>query len=1337
MKFIKYFLISVVCLVMGIVYSREVPKLKKWILGKITTLSREKGVEISAQEINFKLLPPGIELIGMKLEPKGPMARTLAPSTIDSVQVYLSPASLIAGRFEIGNITVNHPATSVFLRKAQAKPAGKGQNSDPWDQVVNIPVQSLDVNDAQIRVRIEAGDLALQLRNFSLNLVKNYKAGKFDLFAPDVMIKRGDGKVIQLGASTRVVAERNALEISALKLTQGNSYVIARGLGRGDVTKLEFPLVNGRAIVHADVAEATELARILVPQTTIPVSKGEVTLEVTAQQERGRDLSLAAQLETQNIQIAKFQIGDVSTKLSYSNNVARAKSVKFSSPAGKFNFQDVEVHTGKETRVAARVNLDGVELQQLLFQLAVGHGRIPLHMDLTGSVPCEGLVVPEIRFECAGDVNGANFRIWNEDSGKTIAALKSFKITAGMLADKEKLTFPKAMLTIGSSTGTAKGEISFAKGFTFNYHSDKLDFSDITSLADLHYNGAIDITGVTSGDGHAAIMDATILSKDFWFENYGLGDVNMGLRYEKGYLKLSDVTGRHGSLKYDGNANIKLADDERGHTGVEAAHFNFGNIDLTDLEDAFSRKVKLPFDAAGTGSGTVDVSGPFSLSKLNYKLHTQVQHPTVAGESFQELRFDVHGVNGHAFADDVHAKKGDGLVKLTGDVLNSGMMNVVVTGRNLQLADMEHVRSITTAFDGKLNADMTMKEFILAPHVAMSGFVTSTTLNQQILDDSTFDLAINPMGFKFNGQIFNQKINLGFAYPFKEDQPFALKFETKDWDFSSLLGLLGKNQLKRDYEASLTAKVDLQSPEGGFWKSTGNILVNKFTVRRGQSQMRNVDNIFVRFDDGLITVKQLQIEGDNTRLSVTGSKNRKDMLNFNINGRVDMSLLMFLTPFLRDMSGDMQMSTQIGGTLTHPDLLGSAYIKKGYFKTDVLPQPFEDVNIDATFSQARVLVNRLTGHVGGGNLSGAGTITFNSFGDVPVELSGELLGTTLTVPDGVTTHGDFHFGITGNWFPYLLKGDYNVENGTYAVNLGDEQAEGQVKRSTYLPKLIMQKDFIPLSVDLSTHFQKGMSVKNNMFEGDVKGDLEIKGDPSHAVLKGDVNAVPGSKILFRDTPFNVIDARLKFTNPSENNPTIYAQAGTRVRDWDVGLLIQGTKNKYKIDLNSTPPLPEHSIVQLLALGTIDEDDTRPVAQTTFAGSNAPAPVQSQETLQSYEGYGVLLEKIPVRTEIKKRLGVNVRLTQTQDAGNVIMPKIVAEKVWSPSWSMAFSRTIGDRVANDYNVEYKFSRHLSLLGTYEIRDYDPLALSGTALTTQQTTIQSNILGVDLQFQVDFK
>src|SRR5205823_5524313 len=139
-----------------------------------------------------------------------------------------------------------------------------------------------------------------------------------------------------------------------------------------------------------------------------------------------------------------------------------------------------------------------------------------------------------------------------------------------------------------------------------------------------------------------------------------------------------------------------------------------------------------------------------------------------------------------------------------------------------------------------------------------------TTLNQEPLEDSTFDLNFGPRSMAFDARFFADKIRANLNYPRVPDAPLAFSFEADNWDFSGLLGLVGGPNVKRDYETSLSAKVNLVSDEGRLWRSRGEARVSRFYVRHGTAQMQNAKPIVVRFNDGLVSVENLRIDGDNT-----------------------------------------------------------------------------------------------------------------------------------------------------------------------------------------------------------------------------------------------------------------------------------------------------------------------------------------------------------------------------------------------------------------------------------------------------------------------------------------
>ncbi len=64
----------------------------------------------------------------------------------------------------------------------------------------------------------------------------------------------------------------------------------------------------------------------------------------------------------------------------------------------------------------------------------------------------------------------------------------------------------------------------------------------------------------------------------------------------------------------------------------------------------------------------------------------------------------------------------------------------------------------------------------------------------------------------------------------------------------------------------------------------------------------------------------------------------------------------------------------------------------------------------------------------------------------PITHSGTFEKITLNVPDKMKTTGSGNFSFTGNWFPFLLKGNYVVSDGLMTKEFGGEQASGDGSR---------------------------------------------------------------------------------------------------------------------------------------------------------------------------------------------------------------------------------------------------------------------------------------------------
>src|SRR5207302_114859 len=114
-----------------------------------------------------------------------------------------------------------------------------------------------------------------------------------------------------------------------------------------------------------------------------------------------------------------------------------------------------------------------------------------------------------------------------------------------------------------------------------------------------------------------------------------------------------------------------------------------------------------------------------------------------------------------------------------------------------------------------------------------------------------------------------------------------------------------------EFGTELTSNINLESPKNWLWESNGKVDITNFRLRRGTKELFAPKPLQIEFNSGHMKVNTFSLKGDNTLLEVTSINNKKNKINFAINGKIDLSLLSFLTPFFSDVKGIMAISSQI------------------------------------------------------------------------------------------------------------------------------------------------------------------------------------------------------------------------------------------------------------------------------------------------------------------------------------------------------------------------------------------------------------------------------------------
>lgn len=1321
-------MIAAFFVLLGFFRSYHLPDFKIWAIDQIDRATTAQGpVRVMVSNIDFHAFPLGVSFNQLRLSPKAELKDAINESYIKEVKISLNPFSFLTGLFQFSKVEIFDP--QIHIKSAKALEKLKSPNSDEkinLRAILKIPLNTFTIYRMDLSVEPEENIPKINLNDFSIEIENQKSSALFSFISPQLLIF--DPNIaevpVEISLGSRFLIQENQILMSALKIKKGDSYILAAGYTETPISNIKFDEVNLKVKTSLQLKELRKQLLPLLKGRQIPEMSGSIDAQTFIIKRKQSPLSTQSKFHFKNLKIDRYDVGNVIGQAVYQNEQIQSPKVQIQNQSGKIDLSNIVFKVSEPMEYSAVVGSEGMQLQGLLKSL--GLGDVPVLLTAKTQLPCSGKWNQTSFLKCTGEIAIEGLRVYN--SSLDIVSIGKGTLKGSVEVTKEQV-ITSADITIGENTnGTAKGHVNYDKGFFFEYESPKLDFKDF-NLANLELEGIIKGKGHTQGDSDAATFVMDIKAEDFWIKKYFTGDFSTDLSYKKGHLRLKDIDGLLRTTKFLGVLDVNLTD------GKIVGKIDTPYIELSDLQKAFAKVAPLPVEIYGGGTATINFSGPLDFSHLSYTVKSDILNGNIAGESFDDLIFNVTSKNGFVTADNVVLKKSGGILTLTGTAEPSGKIKTEWIGKNFTLQSLNAFTKTELNMNGDLDFKLTLTDHILHPTSLLTGTLTKTTVSQEPIEDSKFSMSFGKNTIEGTGKLMGEKIDASFVIPLTPEAPFSLKAKTEKWDFVPLIHLISSKSRAQEFSTSLSADIDLSSSSNGIWNSTGSFNIRDVRIQRGIKEMRTDSPINIKFDKGNLEVKKFTLRGDNTSLEVNSIKTPGYPFSLALNGKIDLGLVSFLTPFFDDLRGSLAITTQASFGQNKWKLLGSSFITDASIRVAALPHTFDDISADILFSDDKIIVNRFNSDFANGRMSGNGNIEIKGIKNIKTDLYGKFDGVTLRIPDGVVTKGNGDFHITGNWFPYLFEGNYVVQSGMYTKSLeegGDQKST--FTRSQLLPETLLRRNAEVALFDLDVIFNKGVDVKNDFIDSKAYGRLKIKGPPTRPVLLGQLQLQKGGKFFFRDTVFEFETAELKFNDPNRTYPDMFISADAvveenldnRIQRYEINMLVQGKPDKYSLTFTSNPPRSEKDITSLLALGVTTEG--------SFDNNNQLG--ENQLTRQSYEVGASILTKNKFGRDLKNRTGLEFKVTSAIDQrNNSPSPKITISKQWSPKVETSASRTFGELTTQDVKVEYQLNRNVSLIGSWEGRE-----ISNTTTTTTTTTPEkkaTDILGVDIEYKVEFK
>lgn len=1319
----------------GFSFRYHLPKIRQWIISEVRKQSRQNTpIEIIAEDVKFSLFPIGLQLSQVKGEPRGELRSMLAPVSVDELSVTISILALLQGHVRVSTIELVNPDVIVILKENPFKKTAAEKLEEPpfefpWEKLFRLPIDELSITNLSLMAKLDEQSFALQLKDFSFSIKNRFESLLLAMRAPFILIKQlGPHPHLVFQLETRMLVDPNEIQLAALKIARESSYFVSSGHLTGDFRKGEFSggRIDARGSLNFNELEIW--AYTLADSTALPHLEGQGSIDLKAQWAQEQNYpNVEFSAETSEFKIDKFNLDRIRASGRLQNEVVKFTDLRAQNQAGEIQVHDAQINLKGNQSIKGTIQTESLDLKKLM--LSIGLKEIPVFLQANGDLPCEGDLTPNLLVKCKGRAGIRNVEI-QTNTKDTLVKLSQLNAQGEMEITKKQVNITANLTGPHNSKGSGKAEIIYDKGFNISYAADTLDFSEIDDLVGLKLEGKAIIEGSTQGDSRAATMKLSMKTDGAWLADYYLGNVQGDVSYKTGTLTFKNLEGSIESSRY--NAEISI------DTSANQIYLN-GRIPYLELEDVktlLSRRLPLPFNVSGTGSGQIKAWGPLNFDEMNYDLESTFYRGTVENESFDEFSIKVQGEKGIAHSKGITLTKGDSRIQLEGSISHDGYVDSKVKGRDVRLEQSEIVSRLDLDLVGRVDFDMLIKGKVPSPQITVDGQIMKVLIGDRPTSASKFHLELEAHRLLGNAQLFGEIVTTRFQWPLKPNVPFEFEFQSKEWDFTQVFSIFSQSARQKDFETQLTSNINLRSVNGDFWTSDGLFQIDDLLIKRGPLQLFSEKPMQIIFDHGRIRTKDFVLSGNNSFVRVESNNSTKDRLNAAINGKFNLALLALFTPFLDDLRGPLSFSARIEGDVKSPQVFGSAFIENSSVRIKEFPHSIDKLRADLLFNQKNILINAITAEMADGQISANGKIVLQTLKDIPVDIHAQFENVKLNFPQGIQSSGSGQLKVAGKGFPYLLDIDYAVDSALVSMEFTGTESKDAVKPSVYLPKFLSEESFQPFTFDIDIKTARPTVIKNSLVDAQVKGDMHVEGTPDKPLLTGTFTSLPEGKFVFRENTFEITNGVIEYRNDPPENPTINMSSQTRVteiiptenreirNDYDVRLLAQGKVKNPRLTFESQPPLSEREIVSLLALGvtttTVDQNSTRG-DQTSLA---APGVIGTQIGAQLFESQ--------LGKQFKSRLGVDLKIGSSFNTDeNASFPKVTFSKKLSNRLEGSASRTIEPKPTSDVKLEYKFDKNSSVIGFWESKQEN--------ISIEDSTKQKDLdkIGVDLEYKFEFK
>jgi translocation and assembly module TamB len=457
-------------------------------------------------------------------------------------------------------------------------------------------------------------------------------------------------------------------------------------------------------------------------------------------------------------------------------------------------------------------------------------------------------------------------------------------------------------------------------------------------------------------------------------------------------------------------------------------------------------------------------------------------------------------------------------------------------------------------------------------------------------------------------------------------------------------------------------------------------------------QIGIIEPIRADYADSSVTLQPADIRGTGTSLHVQGRLplGGNETLTLSAKGSVDVHILKIIAPDLEG-SGTVDLDLRTAGSTANPAIQGQLKFNDVALTTSDAPVGLTKLNGTLDITNDHLQVSKLTGQVGGGDVSIGGSIAYRP--NLQFNLALQAKSVRLRYPEGLRSLLDANLAFSGNTEASILNGRVLIDNLSFTSDFDLEKFTNQFSTGS----TISQPGFADnIQLAIAVQSQQNLNATNSQVSIEGSAALQVGGTAANPVITGRATLSSG-ELFYRNVRYQLQKGIVTFDNPNETHPVLNVSVATTVEQYNLTLNLRGPLDKLTTAYVSDPPLSTADIINLVARGKTTQESAAQSQSTdsmiaSQAASEVTGGLQKLAGISSLEidpGIGGNGENPSTRVALQQRVTKNLLFTFSTDVSQPGSEIVLGEYQINKRWSVSVERDQVGGVSVDGKYHTKF------------------------------------------------